>query len=173
MEVKPTQSQQGFTLTELVVIIVLLAIVSVTAATRFSGRQDYELYALQDQTISVVRLVQVNRMQFNGINTNQNFILGTDTITGTQTNCLGSVQACDLPLNQAQQRSDVILSDNYQFRIVANNLQAEFNLLGNPTSASLANGNVAIQISTSDNMSSVWVCINTEGFVFPDDAGCT
>ncbi|TFH92120.1 type II secretion system protein [Vibrio ouci] len=172
MEAKPNSSSQGFTLTELVVVILLLAIVSVVAATRFSGRQDYELYALQDQTIALVRQIQVNRMQYNGVNTNQNFILATRAIGTTSTNCLGSVEGCDLTLNRAEQRSDVVLTDNYQFAITANDNRVSFDLLGNPTSATVEGGNIDIRISTLDGSNSSWVCINSEGFVFPQNSGC-
>ncbi|MFM2591036.1 type II secretion system protein [Vibrio sp. TBV020] len=172
MEAKPISSHQGFTLTELVVVILLLAIVSLVAATRFSGRQDYELYALQDQTMALVRQIQVNRMQYNGENTNQNFILATQTIDGTTTNCLGSVEACGLTLNRAEQRSDVILTESYQFTITANNNRVSFDLFGNPTSAIVEGGNVDIRISTLDGNNSSWVCINSAGFVFPQNSGC-
>lgn len=62
---KIRSSALGFTLMELILVIVLLSILSLFAASRFMGSGSFSAYALQERVISVIRQVQVNRMQSN------------------------------------------------------------------------------------------------------------
>ncbi|CAH0534470.1 hypothetical protein VST7929_02403 [Vibrio stylophorae] len=55
--------QAGFTLMELVVVIVLLAILSLYAVSKFAGRSGFEAIAKRDQAISIARQVQLYAMQ--------------------------------------------------------------------------------------------------------------
>lgn len=160
-------SSKGFTLVELIVVIILLAIIAATAISRFSGRQSYELYALQEQASSVVRQIQLNRMQSNM----DMSVSGADSLRLVAVNgCLGSQSACD---NPAETRSDVISSDDYTFSsqpLSTTSSPIEFNLLGNPESA--ASAGVQITISSKNSSDRVWVCINSQGFVYPSNQVC-
>ncbi|MEZ8984786.1 MSHA biogenesis protein MshC [Vibrio cyclitrophicus FF160] len=160
----------GFTLVELIIVIIILAIVSITAVSRMSGRSSFELYALQDQVISVVKQVQVNRMQSNLDSSSpldqDNFQLVADG------NCLGSSNACSSD-EESVSRSDRVLEHGYLFRyqpdLPDNTL--EFDLLGNPTLA--ASAGVGIEISEQANSENrVWVCINEQGFVSAEVGRC-
>ncbi|MDF4956954.1 type II secretion system protein, partial [Vibrio parahaemolyticus] len=62
---KIRSSALGFTLMELILVIVLLSILSLFAASRFMGSSSFSAYTLQERVISVIRQVQVNRMQSN------------------------------------------------------------------------------------------------------------
>ncbi|MEZ9057223.1 prepilin-type N-terminal cleavage/methylation domain-containing protein [Vibrio pelagius] len=160
----------GFTLVELIIVIIIIAIVSITAVSRMSGRSSFELYALQDQVISVVRQVQVNRMQSNLDSSSpldqDNFQLSAND------HCLGSLKSCSSgELSNA--RSDRVFDDRYQFRYQPNltNNTLVFDLLGNPTLA--ASAGVGIEISEQTNPGNhVWVCINEQGFVSAEVGGC-
>lgn len=122
MDIKPNR---GFTLVELIVVILLLAIISATAISRFSGRQNYEFYALQNQVSSVVRQVQLNRMQSNM----DMSVSGAESLRlVAENNCIGAQSACD---NTSETRSDVIVSDDYSFSSVPTSSYSspiEFNL---------------------------------------------
>lgn len=164
MNKKPNK---GFTLVELIVVILLLAIISVTAISRFGGRQIYELYALQEQVSSVVRQVQLNRMQSNM----DMSVSGAESLRLVAANsCLGSQSGCD---NLVETRSDVISSDDYTFSsqpLSTISSPIEFNLLGNPESA--ASAGVQITISSNNSSDRAWVCINSQGFVYPSNQVC-
>ena len=164
MDIKPNK---GFTLVELIVVILLLAIISVIAISRFGGRQSYELYALQEQVSSVVRQIQLNRMQSNiDMSLSEADSLRLVAVNG----CLGSQSACD---NLAEARSDVISSDDYTFSsqpLSTTSSPIEFNLLGNPEST--ASAGVQITISSKNSSDRVWVCINSQGFVYPSNQVC-
>ena len=164
MDIKP---KKGFTLVELIVVILLLAIISVIAISRFGGRQSYELYALQEQVSSVARQIQLNRMQSNM----DMSVSGADSLRLVAANgCFGSQSGCD---NLAETRSDVISSDDYTFSsqpLSTISSPIEFNLLGNPESA--ASAGVQITISSNNSSDRVWVCINSQGFVYPSNQVC-
>ncbi|MBB1466214.1 type II secretion system protein [Vibrio sp. SG41-7] len=162
-----TKPNRGFTLVELIVVILLLAIISATAISRFGGRKNYELYALQNQVSSVVRQVQLNRMQSNM----DMSVSGAESLRlVAANNCIGSQSACD---NTSETRSDVIASDDYSFASVPTSSYSspiEFNLLGNPENT--ASSGVQITISSNNSSDRAWVCINSQGFVYPSNQVC-
>ena len=164
MDIKPNR---GFTLVELIVVILLLAIISATAISRFGGRQNYEFYALQNQVSSVVRQVQLNRMQSNM----DMSVSGAESLRlVAANNCIGSQSACD---NLSETRSDVIASDDYSFSSVPTSSYSSpiaFNLLGNPENT--ASPGVQIIISSNNSSDRAWVCINSQGFVYPSNQVC-
>jgi len=55
--------QQGFTIVELVTVIVLMGILTVVIAPKFSGTDTYEAHAHRTQLISALRLTQQRAMQ--------------------------------------------------------------------------------------------------------------
>ncbi|WP_157981157.1 pilus assembly FimT family protein [Aliidiomarina haloalkalitolerans] len=58
-----SKQQQGFTLTELIIVIVVLGILSVFAAPRFFGTSGVDEAALESRVISMLRLQQQRAMQ--------------------------------------------------------------------------------------------------------------
>jgi len=162
-----TKPNKGFTLVELIVVILLLAIISVTAFSRFGGRQVYELFALQELTSSVIRQIQLNRMQSNM----EMSLAGAESLRLVAVDgCLGSQSGCD---NLDETKSDVISSDDYTFSsqpVSTISSPIEFNLLGNPDST--ASSGVQITISSNNSSERAWVCINSQGFVYPSNQEC-
>lgn len=147
----------GFTLIELIVVILLVSIVSVYAASRYSGRAGFSPYAAQEQAISVIRQVQVNRMQSNvdmdAISGNTNFTL---SLLG---NCIGSQAACaarDDSRSDWASISDVSFSSNVGALV-------NFDLLGNPVDVTPP---VTIQMTSTDGTCTA-VQINAVGYVSP------
>ncbi|MBD1574509.1 type II secretion system protein [Vibrio sp. S17_S38] len=151
--------QRGFTLIELMVVIIILAILSVYAATRFQGPSSFSPYAAQAQAISVIRQIQLARMQSNTQNgsTNDNYIL---SITS---NCLGSKMSC----SGISDLSSKVEVDGQEMQFSPSNVFIEFDLLGRPylLGKPMQNQDYEITISSITNESTK-VCINTEGFVY-------
>ncbi|MBD1389865.1 prepilin-type N-terminal cleavage/methylation domain-containing protein [Neiella sp. HB171785] len=61
----PQNNQTGFTLVELVVVIIVLGVISVVAAPRFIGSQGFDEIALRDEVMQRLRAVQLSAM--NGV----------------------------------------------------------------------------------------------------------
>ncbi len=55
-------SKQGFTLIELVVVIIVLGVLAAVAMPKFAQRASFEDYAVRDQLIARLRLVQLQGM---------------------------------------------------------------------------------------------------------------
>ena len=158
-------SIKGFTLIELILLIVIISILSFFAVSRFFGVDSFAAYALQDQAVSVVRQVQVNRMQSNIESPGDDFRL---TVTS---DCLGSVAACNANDAVRASRSDWVVSGNSSFTITSPSTglnTIDFSLLGNPLNDA-ATG-VTIRIG-DNNQNNCIVRINQEGFV--SKGGCS
>ena len=131
-----TRKGLGFTLVELIVVIILLAIISAYAASRYI-------------VISVARQVQLNRMQSNVDSANDSFILSVSST------CVGSKESCDDPTDS---RSDWIIEEGVSFSTVPNVNAIEFDLLGSPMGS--ASGGVDITIQGSNSQALVSICPN-------------
>ncbi|CAH0526868.1 type II secretion system protein [Vibrio hippocampi] len=156
------KQRHGFTVIELIVVIVLIATVSVIATSRYFGRSSYSAYTYQEAITSVIRQIQVNRMQSNlsANNPNSNYVLVVNS------DCIGSVQGCALGSDGDYQRSDVIRSDNATFSLLGNpsSNQIEFDLKGNPSWS--GSGDIKITIEAEGSTSAL--CINSQGYIQKD-----
>ncbi|HAS6307590.1 TPA: prepilin-type N-terminal cleavage/methylation domain-containing protein [Vibrio vulnificus] len=158
------QTLKGFTLIELIVVILLISIVSAYAASRYIGTGSFSAYAAQEQAISIIRQLQVYRMQSNTTGTyNLSFQL---TASG---GCLGSTVGCDVATmpQAAQSRSDVMRLEGVSVSSTMSPIR--FDLRGNPlqTDGSALNS-VTITFTASGESASV--CINSQGYV--SGGGC-
>lgn len=153
------RAQAGFTLVELIVVILLISIVSVYAASRYIGTGSFSAFASQDQAISIIRQIQVSRMQSNlsdtALQSNSHYVLA---VTPT---CLGSVAAC--ALNNDDGRSDVLRGNQLSFSssVTLTNQRIQFDLLGNPQNEAAS----GVTITLFAPNSSAAVCINAQGYV--------
>lgn len=165
----------GFTLIELIVVIILIGIVSSYAASRYVGVGSFSTYAAQEQIISVIRQIQLTRMQ---ANIKDLYTFCTDTTpknkdlkdlclrsqltiqsaTSTDPACVGSSSGCSA---SGDTRSDSVRSDGLAYTTVPNVGLIQFDLLGNPTGA--ASNGVTIDIAANGQSTSV--CINRIGYV--------
>lgn len=152
---KSNPAQLGFTLVELVVVILLVSIVSAAAYSRYMGTSGFSAFTAQEQAMSVIRQVQINRMQSNlsSPSSNINYVLAISS------NCLGSVAGCANISNG--QRSDFVSEEGITFSVSPSLNTVSFDLLGNPID-SAASG-VSITIRSSAN--TVQLCINSQGYV--------
>lgn len=136
-------------------VIVILSILSLYASSRFI-RTGISAVAIQDQVISVVRQVQVNRMQSNV----SSAVGNNDFILSIATNCIGSKASCS---SQSSSRSDWVEDSSVTFSPVQ---EVKFDLLGNPTPSS-----VTISISENNSSQTCTVTINEQGYV--SKGGCS
>lgn len=150
----------GFTITELIVVILLVSIVSVYAVSRYSGTSGFSPFVAQEQVISVIRQVQVNRMQSN---------IDIDAVVGNSNfslrllnDCIGSQAAC---AERNQSRSDWVVIEDVTFTSNVGDL-VNFDLLGSPSDVVAP---VLIEMRSTDGICA-GVEINAIGYVSP--RGC-
>ncbi|OEF06929.1 pilus assembly FimT family protein [Vibrio genomosp. F10] len=161
--------QQGFTLVELIVVILLIAIVSVYATSRYLGTSSFSAFTAQEQIISVIRQVQVNRIQTNipdlytycsdASNPDLQELCLRSRITANAS-CIGSSSGCSA--SDPSARSDLVIADQVAFSTTPSVSPITFDLLGNPLDA--ASGGVSIAITAGQSAANV--CINSQGYVY-------
>ncbi|WP_328836988.1 type II secretion system protein [Vibrio ulleungensis] len=165
MTIKPfphLKQQLGFTLIELIVVVILLAIVAVYAASKFIGVGEFSGYAAQDQSINVIRQIQLGRMQSNIEDINDPSCTACKHYQLSVTNqCLGSVAACS---SSGEQFSDKVFLDNTELSF-SPSIQVSFDLLGNPTCSGSCTMPITIDI-TNQFGDKYPVCINSQGYVY-------
>lgn len=161
---------RGFTLIELVVVIVLLAIVGLYASSKFLGRSQFYAAGAQEQVISIVRHVQISAMQNNA---DRVLTLESDQF-GVSQECdniaVSSAVLCDLSkTNNQHQLSALTLT--YDFPGASGAVSSlSFDLFGKPIQNGgiplCTSGNCRITLSETDSSAQRSVCINSEGYIF-------
>lgn len=63
MAAPQSQHQRGFTLVELVLVLLVASIVAITAGSRFFASDDAKLISASEQTLALLRQVQLTSMQ--------------------------------------------------------------------------------------------------------------
>jgi MSHA pilin protein MshC len=153
----------GFTLVELIVVIMLIAIMAVYASSRFIGVASFSAHAAQQQGIAVIRQIQLGRMQSN-ISNQQTLHNRYRLVVADK--CLGSVEACQSTSNPETSMSNKVVIHEQDMSFLSNS-RFDFDLYGNPTctgDCTLKEGEFLIQIASDVEQASI--CINRQGYVY-------
>ncbi|WP_337880319.1 type II secretion system protein [Rheinheimera sp.] len=167
----------GFTLIELIIVTVVLAILAVTALPRFGGKADVEERAAQDQLMAALRLIQNRAMQQTSASFCQQVLVTAKQLGSAATNpCTATSAFSSQQVNAADQFvlvSSGAVSLQLYNAVSAGTVQSlpyrfRFNALGRPvTDASpgvqLSNG-LRLVLSGALNLA---VCIQAEGYIHP------
>ena len=143
--------QQGFTLIELVMVIIVLAIISVTAASRYASKSSFSAELIRDQAMSIARQIQIGAMQ------QQQFACTTLTIADSLFGCA-----------TRQNSTNYLTTANDQVTITPNYFLG-FNLLGQPFNPQgerqcMTGSGCEITFTTSNN-NQAKMCINPQGYI--------
>jgi len=149
---------KAFTLIELLVVIILLGVLSAYAASRFVGVGSFAAFTAQEQAISIIRQIQVSRMQSNLADDAQ--LANGHSVLAIRSDCLGSVAGCNSASHEP--RSDVLRAKLLTFTTqpALTDSVLPFDLLGNPPSSAIP---LIITIHAPD--STATLCINQQGYV--------
>jgi len=170
-------TQRGFTLVELITIIILLGIMSIAVVPRFTGTSGFAEYAIQKRMLNALRNIQLKAMHDTRANFCYKLILDTDTTPefGPPTDSfLNGQEAASCATNidfasNAFLRSDAgEMSDeglSLQFNDGTNSISyIAFTSMGQPlTSANNCASGCEISISGED---SVGICIANQGYIY-------
>lgn len=148
----------GFTIIELVVILIILGILAVTAAPRLLSDGDFSAHALRDQLISQLRLAQLQALS-DQLNCYQTQINGSNFGIYKQTNCTGSYvlngDATNLPANTSVAIGGVL--NTTSARII------RFDGQGRPAGGNCVVNNLCTLTITANE--AVTLCVESEGYI--------
>lgn len=156
------ENSNGFTLVELIIVIVLIGILAVTAGPAFFGRSGVDAVLYQDRLVGLLRLQQQRAMQDT---TNDYCVL-------IQGNRFGIPQLCGdaaLPANFNPEFEGVSLSEASTNVLVSTQPSLStvyFNGLGCiGTAANAACGSLALQIDVTEGSAVRSVCVQSQGYI--------
>ena len=152
----------GFTLIELITVLVILGIVSVFAVPRLSGSEAFSVMGARDAGLSVARQVQLRAMQQQKPSTNCFALFVSDSRMGGSNNTDCQWQ---------DDRSDVVDLSDSQVRISPVHT-FYFDLLGRPVSsnkARLCTNASGCKITFTQSASAASICLNSEGYFYACD----
>ncbi|MGK0442420.1 MAG: MSHA pilin protein MshC [Pseudohongiellaceae bacterium] len=153
-------SESGFTLIEMVSVMVLLGILAVTAIPSFTGTDDFSAYSAQDQIIAGARMAQQRAMYDRAADNCYSLNIASNVITVQR---FFSATGITAPVGPTQEWLDGIIVDS-DVAITPNPTNIYFDGLGNsvtscvlstPVTATVAIGSPAI----------LNVCVNPVGYI--------
>lgn len=164
MAVNLTSAKKGFTLVELIIIIIVIGILAVTAAPRLLTTSDYAQRSVQDQIISQIRLAQLRAL--NDRSGCYAVYIGADSqaIFRANRNADSSCPASYTLQEQSEISDKVVIDIGGELATNADPLQILFDTKGRPATSAdcAAQQRCKIDITATQNTA---VCIESEGYV--------
>lgn len=156
------QKHRGFTLIELVAVIVLLGIVTVSVTPKFASRDGYSDYAARDQIIAAARFSQQRAMYDQSLNTCYRLSIsgnrintqqGVDSGSGYSYSNIGPSESwlAGIPIESGAAVNDI---DIY-FDSLGNAIPVALDCAGTPS-------NITIMVQSTSNPQ---VCIYATGYI--------
>lgn len=177
--------QSGFTLVELVAVIIVMAILAVTVAPKFIGRDNYDAYTYRSQLISSLRLTQQRAMQNQRPNICHQFLI--DTFNGNMQAGVPDNNACGASPEFTQSaesngdltRVEVDTRDYATFTLNGDDEAAlTFDSLGRPSGDCVTEINLGFFTTTVPgctitvtSLETASLCIESEGYIHNIEAG--
>ncbi|OEE51855.1 MSHA biogenesis protein MshC [Enterovibrio norvegicus] len=158
--------KNGFTLIELITVILILGIVSVFAVPRLSGSEAFSVMGARDAGLSVARQVQLRAMQ-QEIKTNE-LLSSCNALIVTASRMGGGN---DADCQWQGDRSDVVDLSDSKVRISPAQT-FYFDLLGRPVSSDktrLCTNASGCKITFTQSVSAASICLNSEGYFYACD----
>ena len=174
---KHSKAQGGFTLLELIVVMIILGILAIYAVPKFSGASGYSEYTYQNRLISVLRNMQVRAMQdsrpsfchrINFINTSTqvafgpastNYTAGNEAATCATSIDYNSPEFLRTSATEILESGVVMTAVDGSTAITA----IDFNSFGSPQTAALS-CSAGCRV-TFTGQAAAQVCIESEGFI--------
>jgi len=150
------KASKGFTIIELVLVIVLMGILSVTVAPKFFGSNGFEEYAYQAEVIATLRSIQLRAMQQTSIGSNEcHTVIITSKLLTVDDNCAANSENS---LGETLNNLAVEVDSNHSVTFIPD-ISFSFDSMGRPVSCSSP---CEINFTGNDNLK---VTIESEGFI--------
>ncbi len=153
---------QGFTLIELIVVVILIAIMAATVLPKFYSSNGFEEYTYRDELITKLRAIQLRTMQQTNNSTCQLVKVSSSTIGLLAT----TLNASTCEATYAGDTTTVVIDSDHSvgFSISESLLNFSFSSLGKPLGC-LALNPCEITLTTTGE-SSIAIKINSEGYIY-------
>ena len=170
--------QAGFTLVEMVVVILVLAIISAFAMSRILSGNAFNAIILRDQIVSLARTAQQNSMGRSNVNLTITPGVGGDDVTLTTSDDGGTIKTVTLPLGAVSLSGDINDTDSCETTAGANAISngapmtLAFGELGNLGISGVTGSTGAISSAIRiclNNTASESVCVSPSGFAYAGD----
>ncbi|MEE2025919.1 MULTISPECIES: type II secretion system protein [Alkalimonas] len=148
--VRQYRSSNGFTLVELIVVMVLLGILSVTLLPRFFSGAGTSEYQYREQALAVLRRVQLQAMQC------------TDSVFCPEAQLALSASALGITADCRNDATHLCIASRDNVTLSANFNQLSFDTLGRPQGCAVASPACVITIT---GRNSLQVCIESQGYI--------
>lgn len=156
--------RNGFTLIELVVVIILIAIMAATVVPKILTSSDFEEYTYRDELITKLRSIQLRAMQQTNNSACQLIQVGS-SIIGLRATTLNAT-SCEPVSTYAGDTTKVAInpSHNVSFSISENLSAFSFSSLGKPLGCiAISPCEVTIKVTGKNELN---VKINSEGYIY-------
>jgi MSHA pilin protein MshC len=156
---KKSLPSNGFTLVELITVVILLAILSTYASSRYFGASSFNSDLIKSELISSLRLTQLRAMHRSGLCNRWGIVQNQagQVIEDTDLVCLPDIDKSDSSfVDIANYDATIFLTsdDGSQF--------IDFDNMGRPRQCATASGQCRLTAQPKSGLS-LSVCINTQG----------
>jgi MSHA pilin protein MshC len=150
------KASKGFTIIELVLVIVLLGILSVTVVPKLFGSNGFEEYAYQAEVIATLRSIQLRAMQQTNIGSDEcHTVIITSTLLTVDDNCAANSENS---VGDALNKLFVEIDSDHSVSF-SPDMSFSFDAMGRPLSCA---DDCIIILAGNDNLR---VTIESEGFI--------
>lgn len=151
-----SSSQTGFSLIELVAVMILLGVLAVTALPRFTGKSDFSLYSARDQITAGARLAQQRAMIDRHSDLCYRLVIASNVLALQYEDSLSVIENIG---PSEEWRSGIVIDAD----VSVSDATVYFDGLGNVLSAC---GGLQLSSITTINIDSLAVCINPVGYIY-------
>jgi len=154
--------QVGFTLIELIVVVILIAIMAATVLPKFHSSNGFEEYTYRDELITKLRAIQLRTMQQTNNSTCQLVKVSSSTIGLLATT--PSASTCETTLAGDTTTIAIDPEHSVVFSISESILNFSFSSLGKPLGC-IAENPCEITLTVTGE-SAIAIKINSEGYIY-------
>ena len=173
------QKQQiGFTLVELIIVLVVIGIISAVAIARLSGGNTFNAIIVRDQIVSMARNAQQHSLGRSSVTMTITPNVGLDTVTLATNDGGGTIDSISVPIDDVTLSGDINTTDSCDTTAGVDSITSaapmtiDFGELGNLNTSGVTGSTGAITSALRvciDDDPDFSVCVSPAGFAYPGD----